>query len=674
MRLTIALVLLWILASIHSAFCQSDIKAELKFDIGAVDRSANPCADFYQFACGGWIAKNPIPADRPYWAVFQQMREINDRRIQDILVRAAAPTPDRSKDDQKIGDYYSSCTDEKTIEAKGLDPLRPELEKIAAIRSRDDLAREVARLHQLGADALFAVEPDTRLTDASQVILYIDQSQLSLPEPTYYLSDEAHSAKAREGYRVHVEQVFHLLGDPPAYASTAASDVLRIETILARASLTPVQRRDRKAWYHEMTPEQFVTLAPDFSWKAYFAAIDFEPKGILNAAVPAYLQALNGLLADTPLSGWKNYFRWEIAHVATPALPARFRKADFDFYRATLRGVKEEETRTKQCGDLTNRDLGEAVGKKYVELYFPPETRRRAFDLVDRIHSAMRDDFDQISWMTPETKKEAQRKLELLRAMIGYPAHWRDYSQLEVKRGDALGNVFRGQTFEFQRQQAKIGKPVDREEFYELPQGVEGYHDNPLNVIVFTAGILQPPFFDPEVDDAVNFGLAGAVIGHELSHAFDDKGHQFDGEGNLRNWWTAQDAKNYDDRAACFVKQYSQYPIVDDIKVNGELTLGENIADNGGLQLAYRAFESKPTKNGPLIDGFTPEQRFFLGWAQWRCMNVTEKTARVLARSDQHAPGKWRVNGVVSNMPGFAKAYQCRAGDPMMNVEPCRIW
>ena len=656
-----------------STLSQTAPNPELKFDIGAVDRSANPCTDFYQFACGGWMSKNPIPADRPYWAVFQQMREINDRRIREILVSAAEPSPKRSQDDHKIGDYYSSCTDEKTIETKGLEPLRPELDRIAAMKNREDLAKEVAHLHDLGSDALFSPGADTRLTDATQVILYIDQSQLNLPDPGYYTSDESDSRKIRDEYRAHLARIFQLLGDDSTAASTAASDVLRIESILAKASLTPVERRDRKAWYHEMSYEQLMATA-DFQWKAYFQAIGFEPKGTINVAVLAYMQALNGLLSQMPLSAWKNYFRWAIVRVATPALPAAFRKADFDFYRATLRGVKEQDSRAKQCGDLTNRDLGEAIGKKYVDLYFPPETRQRALDLFDRIRASMRDDFEQISWMTPETRKEAQHKLELLRAMIGYPAHWRDYSKLEVKRGEALGNAFRGQTFEFQRQLSKIGKQVDREEFYEVPQSVEGYHDNPLNVIVFTAGILQPPFFDPEMDDAINFGLAGAVAGHELSHAFDDKGHLFDGDGNMRNWWTTQDAKNYDDRAACFVKQYSQYPAVGDIKVNGDLTLGENIADNGGLQISYRAFESKPATSRSQIDGFTPEQRFFLGWAQWRCMNVTEKTARVLARTDEHSPGKWRVNGVVSNMPGFAKAYQCKSGDPMTNPDPCRIW
>jgi endothelin-converting enzyme/putative endopeptidase len=674
MQRTFPSILFFIFALSTLAFAQTDAKSELKFDINAIDKSADPCTDFYQYACGGWLARNPIPADRPYWAVFQQMREINDRRIQDILEKAAVERSERSAEEQKIGDYYFSCMDEKTIEANGLKPLRPELERIAAMKTPSDLAREIAHLHGLGSDALFSLSVDQRLEDASQVIAYVDQSQLNLPEPSYYTSNEADSSKARAGYRSHLEKIFTLLGEDTKQASSAADDVMRIESALAGASLSPLERRDRKAWYHEMSSKQLAELAPAFPWNDYFIEIGFEPKTTLNVAVPAYMKIVSGLAEATSLPAWRNYSRWELVRLATPALPSSFRQSEFEFYRASLRGVKVEDSRSHQCDELTGRDLGEAVGKRYVELYFPAETRQRALDLVDHLRTAMREDFAEISWMTDYTRKEATKKLDLLRAMIGYPDHWRDYSRFEVKRGNALGNGFRGQQFEFQRQLAKIGQPVDRGEFYELPQGVEGYHDNPLNVIVFTAGILQPPFFDPHMDDAINYGLAGGVIGHELSHAFDDKGHLFDGEGNLRNWWTAQDSANYGERAACFVKQYSQYPAIDEVKVNGELTLGENIADNGGLQLSYKAFESRTDRNSPKIDGFTPEQRFFLGWSQWRCMNTTDKTAQVLARTDQHSPGKWRVNGVVSNMPGFAAAYQCKAGSAMVNKDPCRLW
>ena len=644
-----------------------------KFDIHALDESANPCADFYQYACGGWLAHNPIPADRPYWAVFQQMREVNDQRVQKILQSAAAPGSNKSPEEQKIGDYYAACRDEKTIETKGLEALRSELNRIAVIESGDDVARELAHLHQMGSDALFAMGADQRLGDAKQVIAYIDQSQLNLPEPSYYTASEEDSVKARAGYHAHLEEIFMLLGQRPEEATKAADNVVRIETTLAGVSLSPLERRDRKEWYHEMTLAQLRQLAPAFRWNTYLEAIDFVPKGILNVAVPSYMRAINGLLQATPTPAWKNYFQWELVRQATPALPQKFRQAEFDFYSASLRGVKAQDSRARQCDDLTNRDLGEAVGKRYAELYFPPETRQRVLDMVSRLRAAMEQDFQEISWMTPETRKEARQKLDLLRAMIGYPEHWRDYSALNLTRGDALANALRAQEFEFHRQIHKIGRPVDRSEFYELVQGVEGYHDNPINAIVFTAGILQPPFFDPSMDDAINFGLAGGVIGHELTHAFDDKGHLFDGEGNMRNWWTAEDGKNYDERAACFVNQYSQYTVVDDIKVNGKLTLGENIADNGGLQLSYKAFESRSSKDAA-IDGFSSEQRFFLGWAQWRCMNATDKSARLLARTDPHSPGKWRVNGVVSNMPGFAKAYRCKTGDAMANAQPCRLW
>jgi endothelin-converting enzyme/putative endopeptidase len=661
--------LLLVLAISVAAGAQTSDK--LKFDIGAVDKTADACADFYQYACGGWLKSHPIAPDRSYSAVFQEMREINQRRVAEILQQASA-TP-ASNEERKIGDYFASCMDEKTIEGKGLTPLQPELARIEAIKTPAELAAGVARLHGSGSDALFSMGADQRLEDATQVIAYLDQSQLNLPEPGFYLSADPEMAKARAGYRAHLENVFTQLGESSAQAKTAADDVIKIETALARAELTPLERRDRKDWYHLMGLADLEKLAPDFRWRQYFSATGFIPKGEMNIAVPKNMQAIEQLMKTTPMMSWKSYLRWELVRVATLALPRRFRDAEFNYYQRTLRGVRQQPTRLQQCTELTNRDLGEAVGKEYARRYFPVSSKQRVLEMVARIRQAFRDDFAQTTWMDASTRHQATRKLDLVRAMIGYPDHWRDYSALEVRRGDGLGNALRGAGFEFHRQMAKIGKPVDRGEFYELVQGVEGYHDNPLNVIVFTAGILQPPFFDPEMDEAVNFGLAGAVIGHELSHAFDDKGHMFDGEGNLRDWWTAGDAKHYEHRKACFVRQYSQYPAVDDVKVNGDLTLGENIADNGGLQLAWMAFKAEP-RSSRAIEGYTPEQRFFLGWAQWRCMNITEQRARELARTDGHSPARWRVNGVVSNMPQFSNAYGCKPGDAMVRADPCRVW
>jgi len=657
-----------------TVFCQD--QSALKFDINAVDKNADPCADFYQFACGGWVAHHSIPADRSYVAVFQQMRELNQARIKGILEKAADPKSTRPSEEQKIGDYYAACMDEKTIESKSGETLRAELDHVDRIKNAGDLAEEVARLHMLGADAIFNIYADQKLHDASQVIAYLDQSGLNLPSSEYYTSSDAETGKAREGYRVHLEKVFRLLGRPQE--GTPADDVLGIETALAKVSLSPVERRDRTAWYHEMNEAQLRQLAPGFAWERYFAVVGFTPKEEMNVAMPKYMQGVDDLVRNTPMAAWRNYLRWELVRVATPALSLPYRREEFNFYSGTLRGVKEESPRAEQCVDLTNRDLGEAVGKVYVQNYFPPESKQRVVAMVNRIRQSMQQDFREISWMDESTRKEAVGKLERVQVLIGYPEHWRDYSTLEIQRGDALGNAFRGQQFEFRRQRDKIGRPVMRGEFYELPQGVEGYHDNPLNEVVFTAGILQPPFFDPSMDDAVNYGLAGAVIGHELSHAFDDQGHRFDGLGNMRNWWTNQDENNYHERAACFVRQYSNYTAVGDVKVDGQLTLGENIADNGGLQLSSRAFEGalqdREGKAQTKIDGYTPEQRFFLGWAQWRCMNVTDKTARVWATTDGHSPGRWRVNGVVSNMPRFAEAYRCKTGDAMVNKERCRIW
>ena len=661
-----------------SAFLASPASAQdtqpFRFDDQAVDPSANPCENFYQYACGGWLAHNPIPPDFSRWSIVQRMEAVNDHRVEQILTDAANPRLHRTPSSQKIGDYFASCMDVNAIESASLEPLRPELERIASISSPKDLAEEFARLHTFGSDALFSFYPDSRLEDASQVIAQIDQSNLNLPEPGFYTGTEKEAQQTREAYRNHLAEIFKLLGESNQQSAASADQVLTIETALAKAELTPLQRRDRKSYYHPMPAASLQTLAPAFPWPDYFAAIGFSPRGELNVAVPHYVETINDLLKSNPLPVWKTYLRWELVRAVTPELPRAFRAASFTFFRGFLDGTKEEQPRSRQCVSLTNRDLGDAVAQEFVKRYFTADTRAKALHMADLIRLAMRGDFQQISWLSPETRKQALQKLEQLRILLGYPDHWRDYSHLDVRRGDPVGNLLRAQQNEFSRLRNKIGRPVDRTEFYELPQSLDGYHDNPLNVVAFTAGILQPPFFDPAMDNAVNFGWAGAVIGHELTHAFDDKGHLFDGLGNMRNWWTDADAQSYNQRAACFVRQYSEYPVVDDVHVNGELTLGENIADNGGLRLAHDAFEATHPDSASRIAGHTPEQRFFLAWAQWRCVNITEQKARQFARTDPHSPGKWRVNGVVSNMPSFAAAYHCKAGDPMVRKDPCRVW
>ena len=648
---------------------------ELKFEIDALDRSADPCSDFYQYACGNWLAKNPVPADRSLWSRYNQMANLNQKRLTAILEQAAQARSGRSPEEQKIGDYYAACMDETGIEAKGLAPLQPEMARIAAVKNRGQLIAEIAHLNNLGVNVPFDFYPDQDMKDSSQVIAVVDQGGLGMADPERYTDAGAEAVAVRQRYLEHLKREFVLLGDSPGDADSAAQAALRLETALARASMTRLQRRDREKQYHKLGAADLGALTPNFSWKQYFAAIGLARVQVVNVNVPGFLQAFDSLLASAPLEDWKNYLRWHLVHVATPALPAAFVSEGFDFEGRVLRGLTEMPARAERCQDLVDRDLGEAEGKLYVQAWFPESSRQGVLHLVGLLKQAMKEDIQTLPWMTAATRQQALAKLDTIGVKIGHPETWRDYSSLRIVRGDALGNAFRSLSFEFRRQLGKVGRPVDRGEFYELPQSIEGYHDNPLNEVVFTAGILQPPFYDPRMDDAVNFGICGGVIGHELTHAFDDQGRKWDGHGNLRDWWTPEDAAQYQQRASCFVQEYSQFPAVDDLKVDGQLTLGENIADNGGLHLAYLAFIADLAGKDPAeIDGFTPEQRFFLAWGQIRCANVTDARARSLARTDPHSPGRWRVNGVVSNMPEFAKAFHCPTTAPMVRKDSCRIW
>jgi putative endopeptidase len=645
------------------------------FDIGALDRSANPCDDFYQYACGTWMKKNPIPPDQAIWGRLSELAERNREILRQILEKAAVENSKRDATEQKIGDFYASCMDEKGIDAKGFAPIEPELKRIAALADRKALVDEIVRLHQWGVNALFNFGSGQDFKDSSQVIAQADQGGLGLPDRDYYFKEDPKSVELRKQYVAHVGKMFELLGIPATEAAAKARTVMDVETGLAKGSLDVVSRRDPAKIYHKMSAQELAGLSPAFSWPRYFAEVGAPPIHSLNVAVPDFFKQMQTLIESRPLDDWKTYLTWHLVHSAAPLLPAPFVNANFEFYGRTLTGAKELRPRWKRCVTYTDGDLGEALGREFVERTFGAQGKERTLKMVQALEQALGNDIRQLDWMTPETRQKALDKLHAITNKIGYPDKWRDYSSVAIVRGDALGNDQRATEFEFKRQLNKIGKPVDRTEWEMTPPTVNAYYDPLMNNINFPAGILQPPFFDNRMDDAVNFGAIGAVIGHELTHGFDDEGRQFDANGNLRDWWTPQDATEFKKRAACFVNEYSGFTAVDDVKLNGELTLGENTADNGGLRIAYMALMSvlaaHPEQN---IDGFSPAQRLFLSWGQVWCQNATPEALRLQASVNPHSPGRERVNGVVQNMPEFEKAFSCKAGQPMVRQPVCRVW
>lgn len=642
-------------------------------DVTSMDRSVDPCVDFFQYSCGGWIKKNPIPPDQSSWDTYSKMQDENRTRLREILEAAAVPDANRNAVTQKIGDYYASCTDEKAIEAKGMDPLKPALERIEKISSKADLAEAAAGMAD--ADVFFNFGSMQDFRDANQVIAGIDQGGLGLPDRDYYTKDDAKSQELRKQYVAHVQKMFELMGDAPDTAAAEAQTVMRIETALAKGSMTRVERRDPTALDHKMTSDEFEKIAPEFAWPVYFAKVGMPALSSLNVAPPNFFKALNEELAKENLADWKVYLRWHLVHADAPHLSSAFVNENFAFYGKTLRGQQELQPRWKRCTEAVDGYLGEALGQAYVAKYFPPSAKQEALKMVKEIQAAMEQDINNLTWMSPATKQQALIKLHGMANKIGYPDKWRDYSKLEIIRGDELGNVERSRQFEFNRDLAKIGKPVDRGEWGMTPPTVNAYYDPQMNDINFPAGVLQPPAFDPTSDAAPNYGDTGGTIGHELTHGFDDEGRQFDAQGNLRDWWTPEDAKEFEKRAACISNQYSSYTIIDDIKINGKLTLGEDTADLGGLILAWMAWQAD-TKGQKLdaIDGLTPEQRFFIGYGQSWCGQTRDETKRLRATVDPHSPEKYRTNGVVSNMPEFQEAFHCKAGSPMVNANRCRVW
>jgi endothelin-converting enzyme/putative endopeptidase len=644
----------------------------LRFDATAVDKAADPCTDFYQYACGTWMKTHPIPPDRSAWDPYYELQEKNAAIVRGIL----EANPKNAADEQKkVTTYYAACMDEAAIEKKGMAPLGAELERIAAVKTPADAIAALGNVHTLGADALFAFTVAQDAKDSEHEIATIDFGPLGMTDRDYYLKDDAESKRLRGEYRAHVKRMLEYGGLPAEAAQAGADVVLQIESELARVRPTREQRRDPTSMYHKLTRAQLDELTPGWQWQKYFPAIGAPSIAEVNVTWPDALRAAIQLWLGLTLSEQQAYLRWLVVHELTAASPARVVEENFHFYGTTLRGTKEIKPRWKRCASLTNEALGEAIGKVFVTQQFPASQKERVLAQIHAIQAALREDMATLPWMSDATRQQALSKLDAHRIKVGYPDHGRDYGRLEVRSGDAIGNLIRANRFEFARQVAKLGKPVDRDEWFSLPQDVDGYQSDGLVEIVFTAGILQPPFFDSAMDDAVNFGAIGRSMGHELTHAFDDNGRKFDAHGNLRDWWTPEDAARFQERAQCVVDEYSRFVVVDDKKLNGKLTLGENLADNGGTRLAYSALE-KLLEHKPRtpIDGMTPEQRFFLAFARTQCVNVADKTARNRLLTDPHSPGRFRVNGTLKNMLEFQKAFSCKAGDAMVSAQPCRVW
>ncbi|HML18312.1 MAG TPA: M13 family metallopeptidase [Bryobacteraceae bacterium] len=645
------------------------------FDPATLDRAADPCVNFYQYACGGWLASNPIPSDQSSWGRFNVLQEQNRTILQGILESAMTEKPGRTTIEREIGDYYAACMDERAIDAKGLDPLKADLDQINALRNRGAITNLVAHLYQAGSAPFFRFSSVQDAKDATQEIADLDQGGLGLPDRDYYLKTDQKSVDLRKKYVAHVQKMFELMGDRPAEAGKRTDAVMAIETALAKGSLDLVSRRDPNKVYHKLTVKELTSLAPAFDWPRFFEAVGAPEIASLNVDFPPFVRAMESLLAQADLDDLKAYLTWHLLNDSSEVLPSKFQQETFDFYGKQLSGAREMRARWKRCVDQVDGQLPDALGQKFVEKTLGEEGKRRTQQMVGAIEKMMGEDIQSLDWMTPKTKEQALIKLHAVANKIGTKQHWIDYSKVAISRGDAYGNAERTSRFQLEYQLAKIGKPVDKTDWQMSQPTVNAYYDPQENDINFPAGILQPPFWDNRMDDAVNYGAIGAVIGHELTHGFDDQGRQFDAQGNLRDWWTEQDAKAFEERAQCIVKEYSSFTAVDDLKVNGELTLGENTADNGGLRIAYKALlDTLGGKHPAKRDGFTAEQRFFLGWGQIWCENVTPERARMLVQVDPHSPPKDRVNGVVSNMPEFQKAFSCNLGQPMVRYPACRVW
>ena len=644
-------------------------------DVTSLDRTVDPCVDFYKFSCGGWLKNNPIPADQASWDVYAKLANDNQQFLWGILEEDAKAT-NRIPVQQKVGDYFAACMNTSAIDALGDKPVQPELARIDALKTRPELLAALTRLHhEYAGSFFFGSGTDQDAIDSSVIIVEVEAGGLGLPDRDYYLKTDDKSVKIREQYVAYIQQLLSLTGEPAEKTKADATAILRIETALAKASLTRVERRDPHNTYHMMTVAELAKLAPSIDWPLYFYTQGAPGVTKLNVSQPTFMKAVEAALTTEDIAALRAYLRFHLLTSAAPYLAHPFEQTNFDFYSKTLRGVPVMPPRWKTCTRAVDRNLGEALGQEFVRRTFSADMKARTQLMTEQIETAMQHEIESLPWMSPATKQEALRKLHAIRNKIGYPEHWRDYSTLEVKPDDYAGNVVRAYRFEDAREWHKLGKPVDLNEWGMTPPTVNAYFNPQMNDINFPAGVLQPPLYDPKLDDAPNYGNTGGTIGHELTHAFDDEGRQFDAKGNLRDWWTAEDAKGFEDRINCIRDQYAGYVIVDDTHINSKLTSGEDVADLGGELLAYIAWK-KQTEALKLTDveGFTPDQRFFVGMAQWACENDRPENLRVHAATDPHSPGFARINGVVSNMPEFQKAFGCKAAQPMVHAPSCRVW
>jgi len=648
-------------------------------DQAAMDLAADPCDDLYQYACGGWIKSNPIPDDQSRWSTYGKADVDNKRYLWGILQEDSKTNPQRNSTQRLIGDYFAACMNEPVIEALGSTPLDEDLQAIDRLQDKRDLAAVIGQLiGHTDATAFFvALGSEQDAQESSAMIGAVYAGGLGLPDRDYYLEEDGQKEATRRAYLVHVAAMFALLGQSPEQARHSAVTVMRMETGLASATLTLVDRRDPHKVYNRKTLPELAQLAPGFDWQTLFDKAGLDPRPWLNLSQPDFVVAMQATIERESLDDLKTYLRWGLINTRAQLLSKPFRDEDFAFNGAHLRGIREQQPRWRTCVSQVDAQLGEALGREFAERNFPPELRDKALRMTLQIQQAMAARIDQIGWMSPKTRAQAHEKLKKMRNKIGYPESWRDYSSIRISRDDYFGNVTRATGFELQRQMARIGKPVDREEWFLTPATVNAYYDPSLNDINFPAGVLMPPFFDPKSDDAPNYGDTGGTIGHELVHGFDDEGRKFDGDGNLRDWWTPADAAAFEERAQCIRDQYASYRVIDDIFINSQLTSGEDIADLGGLILAWEAWR-KETAGSELapIGGLSPEQRFFVGFAQWACADERPESLRLHAATDPHSPPRYRVNGVVVNMPEFGEAFNCKEGAALVKPAAtiCRIW